>query len=1416
MPERILPRPVHPARSAEATVRGYLSQVLRTVQRWMDLQEDQLLICEGDEDIDTVLYREGRVASVTLEQVKELVGKISARDVHESVFNFLVTFAARAAEPFDCRFVFTTTATLAAQQTARTGDPDGLTVDILKEWRQLSQVGGEARPAMVGRLAENIRRLYRTYVAAPLEADEAVPRMRRRKAKAAYCRRIAQAIAFMDGGTDLDRWSRFLLAVEWQVGATHVEQERGNLLERIQRDQRCQHLPHRLLADRLLLEALAASARNERGLRVLEPCTLRDVLNHTEAELRHWTDRTDAARLEQHIASLQLFVSQEEQQQRLVRHVALTLDSPEAISEQVSRLDELYFRSRVVPGLFIEPYQFSQRYRAFVAGADQATSAAAFLVSAKKALGHLWPPSLRSSRESAVLEHLEQCLIHLTSRRLGDRFHTVLGALRLLLQDFKLRQQSGHRRGFRLLPHPLATGPRPMAEPGRTRPPVRSKARRIIRILVRVQRLLPSLLEMGAPLRFVVAPAGRGKSNYVWETVQRLRTEGHSVCVISGRELRADMEVGQIVLKELKESSGEDSLLFEAIAYRWAHTGRPFFVLLDAVNEASVDPGTVINQIARFCSQVNRTPGMRGLIACRDQFWPALRSGLGSVLESADVQDPTSIRPTLDAEAVGRYLRHFSVQGVRPDSFHGDDWRQNPLLLRVFCETYKGSVYKGSVPTRLNSITLLKDFFARKQAELVGLGYHTLDLEAELTGLGAELLCAGRPGQNSAGTAQFVVTRRRAEGLLNRPGQPKPLLETLQDMDLILQANISPNQPYVAFAIERIQDYFVAKAVLLHLEEAAATVSDRALEPFASVPACTPGALGMLVALALHQNQVDHLKQLEGTVARVLAEVLDLVPLSTLRRLRPQLQAAARMPSGLHQLGTYLWRQTSWTEEGRRHSRFTVFVLSLYADLVFSMPPAERYGRVYTDSWLHSLTARAANDLHPLRQWAAGSQPFPRWIRTDSGSLRTVAIGLASPVIGGIAHEWLYWVGVRFPQRTTGVITALLSDPDPAIRVRCVALLYAWFCRMPAVRSAGPLLQVYKTVLDRTSPSYSDHYWLREFARLLLMHCAGLVQDQLPPEAWTAIEAPPRRQVSDGALPSREAVAAHGDREGYRAVVIELVNGQFQWFPDRAKACGEILDLLERESYRMIDEGRLWVGTLVQVVLGRWADSHPISAGLADPAAPFALCRPAFRYLFNVAGHSADRSPAPDLLGPLDSNANTPETFFPGEVPVWGFVRSTALGAGPTVHFRCGLTAGDAGPVGVQVVVRRGLGGFRLHEDLVDEDADPDDPSTGCSSPLTIGELACPVVAAYAEYGADPTANQSGYFTLSPRLVATCNLIPGHLVGSFHDRSGRRVVRCLKWTAEDSTGHLVLMDQKVLLQACERLGLSPVLYMVTE
>ena len=230
---------MEPQRSAHATIRGYVYQSVLAVKHWLALQPGEVLLCEGDEDIDRLLLSGEHIAT----QAKDYLGSLNIRDaaVRDSLANFLRAFVARRRQGQTERFVFVTTAARRAQR------GDDLPVDILKEWDNAAQ-----RLAVIDSV--------RTVVSAP---DD---------------------VAWLD--EDAGRWNAFIESIEWNFAAPGLDDLLREIDDTLRGDARTRRLPAALLGPSLLTAVLRASARGDVSLRTLTTADLDGILRQAEDELR--------------------------------------------------------------------------------------------------------------------------------------------------------------------------------------------------------------------------------------------------------------------------------------------------------------------------------------------------------------------------------------------------------------------------------------------------------------------------------------------------------------------------------------------------------------------------------------------------------------------------------------------------------------------------------------------------------------------------------------------------------------------------------------------------------------------------------------------------------------------------------------------------------------------------------------------------------------------------------------------------------------------------------------------------------------------------------------------------------------------------------------------------------------------------
>ncbi len=256
---------VAPKRSAHASIRGYLYQACVGVERWLSLKEGEVLLCEGDEDLDRLLLEEGLGV---IEQVKVRSRPVEDRVLRESLQRFAETFVALRQRGEDRQFVFICTA-----ERARAGRRfDG--IDPMSYWLE----GGEKRSEVE---QETARGAVRRWLA--LETESATK-------DGGNLRHLEGALAWLDG--EVGRWRAFLDRVEWRFGAPDIDGVRAVIEERLQQRSDANSLPlGEVLVDWLVSRVLKASSHPGPVERVLTREGLNELLVEVAGELTDWSRR---------------------------------------------------------------------------------------------------------------------------------------------------------------------------------------------------------------------------------------------------------------------------------------------------------------------------------------------------------------------------------------------------------------------------------------------------------------------------------------------------------------------------------------------------------------------------------------------------------------------------------------------------------------------------------------------------------------------------------------------------------------------------------------------------------------------------------------------------------------------------------------------------------------------------------------------------------------------------------------------------------------------------------------------------------------------------------------------------------------------------------------------------------------------
>lgn len=299
-----VPPLLYPERVADATLRGFLTQIFYSAMRWLELGDRELLLCEGDEDVDRYFFNaDGSLREIRQEQIKDLSGSLSARSnpVYESLFNFLVSFVEHHRQGRRCVFVFVTNAERAGQRvkanksTADVVEPGktkvALSIDVLETWARLAASGDPdktVRPALI----ESVRALVDGYAVDPPPPDPGQQKDPKSK-KSVPAARVHAALEYLD---EEDVWVDFLASVEWRLEQPSHAAVESLLYERFRGDPRTAHAPE-LLAQKAVVAVLRASSRADAPDRLLSRAQLDTLVQATDDELAAWAAKYHPERI---------------------------------------------------------------------------------------------------------------------------------------------------------------------------------------------------------------------------------------------------------------------------------------------------------------------------------------------------------------------------------------------------------------------------------------------------------------------------------------------------------------------------------------------------------------------------------------------------------------------------------------------------------------------------------------------------------------------------------------------------------------------------------------------------------------------------------------------------------------------------------------------------------------------------------------------------------------------------------------------------------------------------------------------------------------------------------------------------------------------------------------------------------------
>ncbi|MGO7904929.1 restriction endonuclease [Rhizobium leguminosarum] len=195
----------------------------------------------------------------------------------------------------------------------------------------------------------------------------------------------------------------------------------------------------------------------------------------------------------------------------------------------------------------------------------------------------------------------------------------------------------------------------------------------------------------------VLAPAGSGKTNLLCRLAKASSLVRPTVLLI-GSQLRIDSNYG--IWTQVFEACGISALANQSRSDRVGvvkelarHSRAGFVIVLDAINEHS-DPVSLRRELSMFLAECEQS-GIRLLVSCRDYYWGLFDANWWGLFIRSHHDERKSTRRVLgnfSPEEAGHafklYFEHYEVS-TQPLGNALEQFR-HPLLLRFFCETYRG------------------------------------------------------------------------------------------------------------------------------------------------------------------------------------------------------------------------------------------------------------------------------------------------------------------------------------------------------------------------------------------------------------------------------------------------------------------------------------------------------------------------------------------------------------------------------------------------------------------------------------------------------------------------------------------------------------------------------------------------------
>lgn len=201
---------------------------------------------------------------------------------------------------------------------------------------------------------------------------------------------------------------------------------------------------------------------------------------------------------------------------------------------------------------------------------------------------------------------------------------------------------------------------------------------------------------VSAKYLIVLSDAGVGKTNFVCNLVQNLfRGDGIPYVYVNAYELSADYVAQSIAFEYNYIGSGSLNEVF-CQANKYCEQHRQYMILvIDGLNEHH-DYKVFVQNLAKVLRAMSNYPYVKAILTCRYDFYhrnmTILPTTLGEKMQTIELNrhgHAIKLENHELSKVVERYFHHFEIKGELHDEVK-NEFRSNMLLLRLFCEAYRG------------------------------------------------------------------------------------------------------------------------------------------------------------------------------------------------------------------------------------------------------------------------------------------------------------------------------------------------------------------------------------------------------------------------------------------------------------------------------------------------------------------------------------------------------------------------------------------------------------------------------------------------------------------------------------------------------------------------------------------------------